>query len=49
MELELIRKYFDEGTNGEIHYQDRLMTYTLNFPGRTTRYGFRASLKEDMN
>jgi hypothetical protein len=32
MELELIRKYFSEGTNGRILLQDRLITYTIELP-----------------
>lgn len=32
MELELIRKYFLEGTNGELLYMDRLVTYTIELP-----------------
>jgi hypothetical protein len=32
MELELIRTYYPEGTNGKILYQDRLMTYTIELP-----------------
>jgi hypothetical protein len=32
MELELIRTYFLEGTNGRILYQDRLITYTIELP-----------------
>src|SRR5580704_8552546 len=32
MELELIRKYFLEGTNGRILLQDRLITYTIELP-----------------
>jgi hypothetical protein len=32
MELELIRKYFDEGTNGEILYQERLLSYAIELP-----------------
>jgi Family of unknown function (DUF5675) len=32
MELELIRKYFSEGTNGEVLYMDRLVTYTIELP-----------------
>ncbi len=37
MELELIRKYFDEGTNGEILYQDRLMTYSIELPWKNNQ------------
>jgi hypothetical protein len=32
MELELIRTYFSEGTNGEVHYMDRLVMYTIELP-----------------
>jgi hypothetical protein len=32
MELELIRIYYPEGTNGMILYQGRLMTYTIELP-----------------
>ena len=32
MELELIRIYYPEGTNGKILYQDRLMMYTIELP-----------------
>jgi hypothetical protein len=32
MELELIRTYYPEGTNGKILHQDRLMTYTIELP-----------------
>ena len=34
MELELIRKYFSEGTNGEVFYMDRLVTYTIELPSK---------------
>src|SRR5580700_11130593 len=37
MELELIRKYFDEGTNGEILYQDRLMVYSIELPWKNNQ------------
>ena len=32
MELELIRTYFDSGTNGKILAQGRLITYTIELP-----------------
>jgi len=32
MELELIRTYNPAGTNGQIHYQDRLMMYSIELP-----------------
>jgi hypothetical protein len=32
MELELVRTYYPEGTNGKILYQDRLMMYTIELP-----------------
>ena len=32
MELELIRTYYPEGTNGKILYQDRLMMYSIELP-----------------
>jgi hypothetical protein len=32
MELELIRTYYPEGTNGRIQYQDRLMIYSIELP-----------------
>ncbi len=37
MELELIRKYFDEGTNGKILFQDRLITYTIELPWKNNQ------------
>jgi len=37
MELELIRKYFDEGTNGEILNQYRLITYTIELPWKNNQ------------
>ena len=37
MELELIRKYFDEGTNGEILFLDRLITYTIELPWKNNQ------------
>jgi hypothetical protein len=37
MELELIRKYFDEGTNGEILYQDCLMVYSIELPWKNNQ------------
>ena len=32
MELELIRTYHPEGTNGKIQYQNRLMMYSIELP-----------------
>jgi hypothetical protein len=32
MELELIRTYYPQGTNGKIQYQNRLMVYTIELP-----------------
>lgn len=32
MELELIRTYFESGTNGKILFQDRLVTYAIELP-----------------
>ncbi|MDP4213286.1 MAG: DUF5675 family protein [Bacteroidota bacterium] len=37
MELELIRKYFTEGTNGEILYRDRLMVYSIELPWKNNQ------------
>jgi Family of unknown function (DUF5675) len=37
MELELIRKYFDEGTNGQILYQESLVTYTIELPWKNNQ------------
>ncbi len=37
MELELIRKYFSEGTNGMILYQDRLVTYVIELPWKNNQ------------
>jgi hypothetical protein len=37
MELELIRKYFDEGTNGEILYQERLLSYAIELPWKNNQ------------
>jgi hypothetical protein len=37
MELELIRTYFLEGTNGRILYQDRLMTYSIELPWKNNQ------------
>ena len=37
MELELIRTYFLEGTNGKILYQDRLITYTIELPWKNNQ------------
>jgi Family of unknown function (DUF5675) len=37
MELELIRKYFDEGTNGKILFQERLITYTIELPWKNNQ------------
>ena len=32
MELELVRQYFPDGTNGQIFYQGRLVTYSIELP-----------------
>jgi hypothetical protein len=32
MELELIRTYYPEGTNGKIQYRSRLMMYSIELP-----------------
>ena len=37
MELELIRKYFLEGTNGKILFQERLITYTIELPWKNNQ------------
>jgi hypothetical protein len=37
MELELIRKYFFEGTNGRILYEDRLMMYSIELPWKNNQ------------
>src|SRR5271154_2085768 len=37
MELELIRKYFAEGTNGQILFQERLVTYTIELPWKNNQ------------
>ena len=37
MELELIRTYYPEGTNGKILHQDRLMTYTIELPWKNNQ------------
>jgi hypothetical protein len=37
MELELIRTYFPDGTNGKILYEGRLMTYTIELPWKNNR------------
>jgi Family of unknown function (DUF5675) len=37
MELELIRTYFLEGTNGEILFQGRLITYTIELPWKNNQ------------
>jgi Family of unknown function (DUF5675) len=37
MELELVRTYFSEGTNGKILYQDRLITYTIELPWKNNQ------------
>jgi Family of unknown function (DUF5675) len=37
MELELIRTYFLEGTNGEILFQERLITYTIELPWKNNQ------------
>jgi hypothetical protein len=37
MELELIRTYHPDGTNGKILHQDRLMMYTIELPWKDNR------------
>jgi len=37
MELELIRTYYPDGTNGKILYQDRLMMYSIELPWKDNR------------
>ncbi len=37
MELELIRTYYQEGTNGMILYQDRLVTYVIELPWKNNQ------------
>ncbi len=37
MELELIRTYYHEGTNGMILYQDRLVSYTIELPWKNNQ------------
>ena len=37
MELELIRTYYPEGTNGRILCQDRLMMYSIELPWKDNR------------
>jgi len=59
MELELVRTYFTEGTNGKIflrrpgtaagEVEDRLMMYSIELPWKDNRAGFPAYPKEDMN
>ena len=39
MELELIRTYYPEGTNGEILYQGRLVVYTIELPWKNNQAG----------
>ena len=39
MELELIRTYYPEGTNGKILYKGRLMTYTIELPWKNNHTG----------
>ena len=39
MELELIRTYYPEGTNGEILCKGRLMTYTIELPWKNNLAG----------
>ncbi len=39
MELELIRIYYPNGTNGKIQYQDRLMMYSIELPWRQNQTG----------
>ena len=37
MELELIRTYYPDGTNGKILYKDRLMMYSIELPWKENR------------
>jgi hypothetical protein len=37
MELELIRTYYTEGTNGMIFYQGRLMMYSIELPWKNNQ------------
>jgi hypothetical protein len=39
MELELIRTYYPEGTNGKILYNGRLMVYTIELPWKNNLAG----------
>ena len=39
MELELIRTYFEFGTNGKILFQDRLMMYSIELPWKDNQTG----------
>jgi hypothetical protein len=39
MELELIRTYFESGTNGKILFQDRLMMYSIELPWKDNQTG----------
>ena len=39
MELELIRTYYPDGTNGKILYQGRLMMYSIELPWKENRAG----------
>ncbi|HEY2347563.1 MAG TPA: DUF5675 family protein [Puia sp.] len=39
MELELIRTYYPNGTNGKILYRDRLMMYSIELPWKENQTG----------
>ncbi len=39
MELELIRTYYPDGTNGKILYQGRLMMYSIELPWKENQAG----------
>lgn len=39
MELELIRTYYPEGTNGQIFYLGRLMMYSIGLPWKDNQTG----------
>ncbi len=39
MELELIRTYYPEGTNGKILYEGRLMMYSIELPWKENQTG----------
>ena len=39
MQLELVRTYYPEGTNGEIFFNGRLMMYSIELPWKENRAG----------